>query len=374
MSERARQLAIKLLDYSTEIKEGEKILIQAVGTRTYPFVEALVEEAYARKALPYVTLRDEFVERALLRGGSEKQFQFQADLELARMKEMDVFIGVRGSSNVLENSDVPPEGLQAYSSTVMKQVHMECRVPDTRWVVMRWPSPAFAQSAKMSTRAFEDFFFKCCLLDYSKMSKAMDPLVALMDRTDKVAIKGPGTDLTFSIKGLTSVKCDGKLNIPDGEVFTAPVKDSVNGVLQYNTPTLYEGTLFDGVRLVFKDGKIVEESCQVGDADKLKSIFDRDDGSRYIGEFAIGVNPYVTEPMLDILFDEKIAGSFHFTPGGCYDEADNGNKSSVHWDMVCRQFESNGGGEIWFDDVLIRKDGMFVTDELIPLNPEELLK
>ncbi len=374
MSERARQLAIKLLDYSTDLKEGEKILIQAVGTRTYPFVEALVEEAYKRKALPYVTLRDEFVERAILKGGSEKQFQFQADLELARMKEMDVFIGVRGTSNVLENSDVAPEQLKAYSSTVMKQVHMECRVPDTRWVVMRWPSPAFAQSAKMPTRVFEDFYFKCCLLDYSIMSKAMDPLVELMDRTDKVAIKGPGTDLTFSIKGLTSVKCDGKLNIPDGEVFTAPVKDSVNGVLQYNTPTLYEGTLFDGVRLVFKDGKIVEESCQVGDADKLKDIFDRDEGSRYIGEFAIGVNPHVTEPMLDILFDEKIAGSFHFTPGGCYDEADNGNKSSVHWDMVCRQFAAHGGGEIWFDDVLIRKDGLFVTDELIPLNPEELLK
>ena len=221
----------------------------------------------------------------------------------------------------------------------------------------------------MSTREFEDFFYKACLLDYSEMSKAMDPLVDLMNRTDKVQIKGPGTDLTFSIKGLNAIKCDGKLNIPDGEVFSAPVKDSVNGVLQYNTPTLYEGNFFDGIRLTFEKGRIVKAECEVGDVAKLNDIFQRDEGACYVGEFALGVNPYIRREMLDILFDEKIAGSFHFTPGGCYDDCDNGNKSEIHWDLVCRQFAENGGGEIWFDDVLIRKDGIFTLDELKPLNP-----
>ncbi len=369
MDERVRKLAQNLVNYSMEVKAGEKVLIEATGTQTYPLVEALIEECYAVGGLPYYLLHDDLVRRAQLMHASQEQFEREAAYQRMRMEEMDCFVGVRGSNNVLELSDVASESLKVMSGTITRKVHMEVRVPKTRWVVLRYPNPTFAQSAKMSTRQFEDFYFDACLLDYSKLSKAMDPLAEWMEKTDRVHLKGPGTDLRFSIKDIPVIKCDGKLNIPDGEVFSAPVKDSVNGTYFCNTPTLYEGNYFEGITLTFKDGKIVEERCNVGDPAKLKNIFDRDAGSRYVGEFAIGVNPKIRREMLDILFDEKIAGSFHFTPGGCYDEADNGNKSEVHWDLVCRQFPENGGGEIWFDDTLIRKDGLFVVDALKDLNP-----
>jgi aminopeptidase len=228
-----------------------------------------------------------------------------------------------------------------------------------------------AQQAQMSTESFEEFYFDTCTMDYTKMSNAMDPLKELMEKTDKVRIIAPGTDLTFSIKDIPVIKCDGELNIPDGEIFTAPVKDSVNGTLAYNTQTLYDGKVFSDVILKFKNGKIIEATANNHEA--INKILDTDDGARYVGEFAIGVNPFVTKPMLDTLFDEKIAGSIHFTPGNSYDEAPNGNKSKVHWDMVLIQREDWGGGEIYFDDVLIRKDGLFVIDELKGLNPDALM-
>jgi aminopeptidase len=244
------------------------------------------------------------------------------------------------------------------------------RVNKTRWVVLRWPTPSMAQAAGMSTEAFENFYFDVCTMDYRKMAKAMIPLHKRMLKADRVHLKGPGTDLTFSIKGIGAKTCEGKLNIPDGEVFSAPVKDSVNGVIQFNTPTIYAGTKFENVRLEFKDGKVVK-----GTADKTKrlnEILDTDAGARYVGEFAIGFNPYIQNPMCDILFDEKIAGSFHFTPGQAYEDCDNGNRSAVHWDMVLIQRKEWGGGEIWFDGELIRKDGLFVTKDLKPLNPQNL--
>ncbi len=228
-----------------------------------------------------------------------------------------------------------------------------------------------AQAANKPTDVFEDFYFNVCCLDYAKMDKAMDPLAELMNRTDQVRIQGPGTDLTFSIKGIGSQKCAGKLNIPDGEVFSCPVRDSVNGTLAYTAETVYRGTIFSDITFTFRDGKIIEATSS--DTVKLNEILDSDEGARYIGEFAIGVNPYITAPMKDPLFDEKICGSFHFTPGQAYEETDNGNRSQVHWDIVCIQTPEYGGGEIYFDDQLIRKDGRFVLKELDPLNPENLI-
>jgi aminopeptidase len=193
-----------------------------------------------------------------------------------------------------------------------------------------------------------------------------------MDKTDKVRIVSPNTDLRFSIKGIGAVKCDGKFNIPDGEVFTAPIKDSVNGTIKYNAISQYMGHTFTDVELSFRDGKIVDAESS-GNSNKLNEILDTDNGARYIGEFAIGFNPYILDPMNDILFDEKIAGSLHFTPGQAYEDADNWNRSSIHWDLVLIQRPEYGGGEIWFDDRLIRKDGIFVIPELEALNPENLL-
>jgi aminopeptidase len=207
-------------------------------------------------------------------------------------------------------------------------------------------------------------------MDYAKMGRAMLPLEKLMAKTNRVHLKGPGTDLAFSIKGIGAKMCKGDRNIPDGEVFSCPVKDSVNGVIQFNTPTLYSGTKFENVRLELKDGKVVNATAN--NTKRLNEILDTDAGARYIGEFSLGFNPYILQPMCDILFDEKIAGSLHFTPGQAYEDCGNGNKSAIHWDMVLIQRKECGGGEVWFDGKLIRKDGLFLPKELRGLNPKNL--
>ncbi|MEO3944608.1 aminopeptidase [Gorillibacterium sp. CAU 1737] len=366
---RLTQLAEGLVQYSIQAKPGEHVLIEATGIEP-ALVRELVKAVHAKGAHPHVNLRDPKITRALLFDANEEQIKAWAAIDNHQMEQMQAYIGVRGGDNITELSDVPADKLKLHSALYMQPVHFETRIKKTRWVVLRYPSPSMAQLSGMSTEAFEDFYFKVCLLDYGKMSKAMDPLKALMDRTDKVQLKGPGTDLTFSIKGVGAIKCSGEMNIPDGEVYTAPVRNSVNGVITHNAPTPYNGFTFENVRLEFKDGKIIHATAN--DTERLNKILDTDEGARYVGEFAIGVNPFIREPMKDILFDEKIDGSFHFTPGACYDDAYNGNHSSVHWDMVSIQRPEYGGGEIWFDDKLIRKDGRFVIPELEVLNPENL--
>ncbi|MCA1319911.1 aminopeptidase [Bacillus tianshenii] len=366
---RIQTLAKNLINYSVKLQKGEKVLIENFGLQR-ELVVALVEEAYKAGGYPFVSLKDVQVDRALLLGANEEQFNMKADFEANVMKNMDAYIGLRSGDNISELSDVPDEKQKIQGSTVGKKVHRDIRVPKTRWVVLRYPNASMAQLAKMSTEGFENFYFDVCNLDYGKMSDAMDALVELMNKTDKVRITGEGTDLTFSIKDIPAIKCAGEMNIPDGEVYTCPVRDSVNGVISYNTPSPYQGFTYENVKLTFRDGKIVEASAN--DSDRINKIFDTDEGARYIGEFAIGVNPYIQHPMQDILFDEKIDGSFHFTPGQAYEDAYNGNDSDIHWDMVMIQRPEYGGGEIYFDDVLIRKDGLFVIPELESLNPENL--
>lgn len=332
-------------------------------------VIALIRTARTRGARPFVQLHQGRVSRELMLGADEAQYGVLAEIELARMRRMDAYIALRGTNNIFESSDVSAAKAQLVSR-LMKPVQ-DHRVGKTKWVVLRWPTTAMAQQAGLSTEAFEDFYFRVCTLDYRRMVPGMKALVALMRRTDRVHLKGPGTDLRFSIKGLGAVGCGGQNNIPDGEVFSCPVRDSVEGCVEFNAPTLYLGSSFDRVRLVFKRGRIVEATSS--NTKRLNEILDSDEGARYVGEFALGFNPHIREPMRDILFDEKIAGSFHFTPGQAYAECDNGNRSQVHWDMVCIQRRDHGGGEIWFDDKLVRKDGLFIPKVLQKLNPDFLL-
>ena len=366
---RLTKLAHNLIHYSVKAKKGDKVLIEAFDTDS-AIVTELVKAAFAAGAYPFVEIRDNKVQRALLHGGDDAYFNAWCNYDKYRMEDMDCYIGVRGASNSFETSDVKSEQTDRYARLYAHPVHHETRVAKTRWVVLRYPNDSMAQLAGMPTETFEDFYFDVCNLDYSKMDRAMDALKSLMDKTDKVRLVARDTDLTFSIKGIGAVKCAGEMNIPDGEVYTAPVRDSVNGVIHYNAPSIENGIKFEDVRLVFKNGKIVEATSN--HTDKCNAIFDTDEGARFVGEFAIGVNPYVVKPMGDILFDEKISGSIHFTPGACYDDAPNGNNSAVHWDLVLIQTPEYGGGEIWFDDVLIRKDGRFVLPELYCLNPENL--
>jgi len=367
--QRIDQLAKNIINYSVELKKNDKILIDLVGT-DIPLAKALVREAYLVEAQPFLSINNHTLQRELLKGMTVEQAKAQADWDIARMKEMQAYVGIRAGDNINEFADVPGEKMQTYMTHYSKPVHSEQRVKHTRWCVMRYPNASMAQLAEMSLESFEDFYFNVCNLDYSRMSRAMDPLVELMEKTDRVRITGQGTDLEFSIKGMPAIKCDGKMNIPDGELFTAPLRESVNGRISYNTPAVYQGYTYERIVLDFKDGKIVNASAN--NNEKLNKIFDTDEGARYIGEFSFGFNPFISKPMKDTLFDEKIDGSFHFTPGSAYDECDNGNRSAVHWDLVNIQRPEYGGGEIYFDGELVRKDGRFVLPSLQVLNPENL--
>jgi aminopeptidase len=368
---RLAELARNLLLYSVALKPGEKILLEFAGLEL-PLAQALIRQTYAMGGIPHLALTQATLQRELLLGLTEAQTRDMARWDLARMREMDAYIGVRAGENANELADVPGEKMRIYSLHYAGPVHTEQRVPHTKWCVLRYPNYAMAQAAGMSLEAFENFYFRVCNLDYAQMSKAMDPLRERMERADAVRILAPGTDLRFSIKGMPAVKCDGKMNIPDGEIFTAPVRDSVEGRVSFNTPSLYQGKTFEHVTLELAGGRI--ERAEANDAAELCRILDTDEGARFIGEFSFGVNPFILQPMKDTLFDEKIAGSFHFTPGAAYAEADNGNKSAVHWDMVQIQRPEYGGGEIWFDGELIRRDGLFVPDDLQGLNPPDIMR
>lgn len=371
MDPRITKLAYNLINYSCRLKKGEKVLIEANGIPDEMICE-LVKETYKVGAYPFVQLSNSKIKRELLNGASEEMLKSWANYDAYRMKDMDAYIGLRGGLNPFELSDVDAKNMALFDKLYGTPVHSDIRVAKTKWVILRWPTESMAQQARMSTSAFEDFYFNVCNLDYSKMDKAMDNLEKLMKETDKVHIVGPGdTDLTFSIKNIGAIKCSGQCNIPDGEVYSAPVKNSVNGVIHYNTPTIENGMEFKNIRLVFKDGKIIEATGS--NTEELNKIFDTDEGARYVGEFAFGVNPYVKEPTGDILFDEKINGSIHFTPGCCYEDCDNGNKSAIHWDLVLIQRPEYGGGKIYMDDRLIRDNGRFVIPELECLNPENLI-
>jgi aminopeptidase len=325
---------------------------------------ALIRAARKAGGVPFAQVYHARVNRALALEASDRQLDIVAGLDLARMKKMNAYIAMRGSHNITELADVPGDKMQLIGKK-MRAVQDQ-RVKRTKWVVLRWPTPSMAQLAGMSTEAFEDFYFDVCTLDYRKLQPGMKALKSLMEKTDRVQIKGPGTDLNFSIKSIPAVICGGDRNSPDGEVFTAPVRDSAEGQITFNVPSIYQGTAFDGVQLKFKRGKVVEATSN--ETKKLNKILDSDAGARYIGEFSLGFNPRVFQPMRDILFDEKIAGSFHFTPGQAYEDADNGNRSQVHWDMVSIQRPDYGGGEIYFDGKLIRKNGEFLPKQLRSLN------
>lgn len=366
---RIQTLANTLVRHSLQIRPGDRVLVEAFDIpveATACLVRTLAEAG----ALPVVETRHNQVLREVYRGATEAQLRLIHDLELNRMKSVDCYIGLRGGANANELADVPADRMALYQSMVWKPVHGDQRCSHTRWVVLRWPSPSMAQAAGMSTDGFEDFYFRACCLDYGKLQEAVKPLVQRMERTREIRLVGPGTDLRMNKGGTPVIPCTGDRNIPDGECFTAPLRDQVNGTISFNTATVYQGKTYENIRLTLKDGKIIEATAS--DTESLKGVLDTDEGARYIGEFSLGFHPHILHPMKDTLFDEKIAGSLHFTPGQAYEIADNGNRSAVHWDLVLIQRPEYGGGEIYFDGELVRKDGLFVVEDLVGLNPDRL--
>jgi aminopeptidase len=363
---RLEKLAANLLDYSLKLQPGEKLAIESeIASRE--LVAAVIEGAYQRKAIPFYQVGDARLRRAWFLGAQREQMDLEIAWALRRLEDLDASLYIVSGDNASELADVPPSVMEAsrHASEPLMEKYLS-----KKWCLLRFPTPAAAQAAGMSTEGFEDFCLEVSSLDYARMDKAMDPLVGLMSRTDRVRVVAPGTDLSFSIKGIPVLKAAGKNNIPDGEVFTAPVRDSVDGTILFNTPSLEDGVTYERIRLTFADGKVVESVAN--EAEKLLQMLDTDEGSRYLGEFALGVNPRIEKPMKDTLYDEKISGSLHVALGRAYDDADNGNRSSLHWDLVLIQTPQWGGGELYFDDVLVRKDGRFALPELEGLNPENL--
>jgi len=369
MDARYEKLARLLVEYSCNLKKGEAVLLDLVDVPDDIGV-ALCRAARAVGAIPIVETRHLRLVREAQFATTPAHAKLVHDIELARMKRMQAYIAIRGALNSSETSDVPVEALKLYTKTIRPV--LDYRVNKTKWCVLRWPTPSMAQAANMSTEAFENFYFDVCTMDYAKMARAMLPLEKRMRRADKVRITAPGTDLSFSIKSIGARPCEGIRNIPDGECFSCPTLNSSEGYIQFNTPTLYSGTKFENVRLELKGGQIVKASCAGGNERRLNEILDTDPGARRIGEFSLGFNPHIQQPMCDILFDEKIAGSLHYTPGQAYEDCGNGNKSAVHWDMVLIQRKEWGGGEVSFDGEVIRRDGLFVPKDLLALNPENL--
>ena len=364
---RISRLAETLIDHSCRLKGGEKVMIEAIDLPDPQLVCRLLEAVSDRGAVPLVFWKNNSVLRSLYRSATKDSMQLAGQLEATAMQQMDAYIGIRGTTNSDELADVPPDRMELYTEHWWQPVHLNIRVPKTRWVVLRYPTPSMAQAAQQSTEQFEDFFFDVCTSDYAGMATDLRPLVVRMQKAEQVQITAPGTDLTFSIKDIPVVACAGECNIPDGECFTAPVRDSINGTIRFNTQSRYQGVVFDGIELQLTDGRIIRATCN-NDPDRLNRILDTDEGARYVGEWSLGTNNRILHPMLDTLFDEKIGGSFHFTPGNAYDEADNGNRSRIHWDLVQIQRPDYGGGEIRFDGELIRQDGRFIPDDLQRLN------
>lgn len=364
---RIEKLAQTLVHHSCRLQSGQKVMIEAFDLPDTALVCRLIDEVYRLGATPLVSWKSNQVLRSLYRNATEDSMSLPAKFEAAAMSEMDAYIGIRGSANSNEFADVSAERMDLYQKHWWQPVHINIRVPKTRWVVLRYPTPSFAQAAGRSCEDFEDFYFDVCTTDYAQMASDLRPLKARMEAADQVRITARDTDLTFSIKDIPVVPCAGECNIPDGECFTAPVKNSVNGVITFNTASRYQGVVFEGIRFEFVDGKIVNATCRNA-PDRLNKVLDSDEGARYIGEWSFGTNNKILHPMLDTLFDEKIGGSFHLTPGNAYEEADNGNRSRVHWDLVLIQRADYGGGQIWFDGELIREDGFFVPEDLQALN------
>lgn len=371
MDARIEKLAGLLINHSCALRSGERVFIEAINAPV-EIVVSLIRAAKAAGATPLVSLKDDRVISELGAAYTADDVKLMADCELYTLRQVDAFISIRAIQNAQEYSNIPGENLKNILRHYIQPVHLQYRNENLRWVALRWPTPSMAERARMTTHGFEDFFFKVCTLDYERLDAAMNPLVELMSRTDRVRIVGPGqTDLSFSIKGMSQYKSSGRHNIPDGELFTAPVRDSIEGRIRYNVPSVYYGTLFEDVCFDFHLGKITNATSR-DNSEKLNEVLDQDEGARFIGEFAFGFHPQINEPIRDILFDEKMAGSVHLTPGNAYLECDNGNRSAIHWDLILIQTPAWGGGQIYFDGTLIRKDGSFVLPELALLNPENL--
>lgn len=355
-----------LLDFSVTIKKGEKLVIDTC-VEAKPLVQRIIKLATERGAFVHLILNDDDYNQDMIINNTSQKKQHEKDVELLveQFDSMDAYIVIRSSKNSFNSAGVDTKTMSQYSITQRPSLTKRLT---KKWVLLSWPTHGLAQQAEMNFDDYYEFCLNSMICDYEQMNHDLQPLKDLMIKTDKVKIVAPNTNLEFSIKNIDVEICGGKINIPDGEVYTAPVIDSVNGYITYNVPSSQRGKVWNDVKLTFKNGQIINAECSNQSNEELMDIFGSDEGASFIGEFSFGVNQNIKKPIGYTLYDEKIGGSFHFTPGNAYEHTDNTNRSALHWDLVCILNEEFGGGEIYFDDKLIQKDGKFVLDQLKALN------
>jgi len=365
-----RNLVHILLNHSCMVNANDKVMIEAIDIPE-EVIMYLLDTLNQKKAIPLLNLKSQALMNRIAKNATPETFDLIAEMEINQMKQAQCFIGLRAVNNIYEMADVPADKKKIVLNHYIKPVHYAYRNNHLKWVYFRYPTPAMAQNASMSTQSFETYYFYTVIIDYRMLKEQMQPLAKLMENTNNVRIEAPNTDLSFSIKGMGCFGSAGEHNIPDGEVYSAPIKDSINGKILFNVDSVYYGTHFQNIQLEFNAGRIFK-AISKKNLERLIEILNMDEGARYIGEFAIGLNPFIDKPINDILFDEKMYGSIHLAIGNAYPNADNGNRSSIHWDLILNQRQEYGGGKLYFDDVLVKKNGLFVLPELEHLNAEKL--
>lgn len=368
---RIDKLADLLVNYSVKAEKNQKIQVRTKPDGL-PLARAVVEKIIDAGAIPFETILDTEINTYRINNFNEDQMEEVRKYREKNMKEFSGSIAIMCDENINDSRRLDNKNLGKFMKSVQRI--NDYRSAHTNWVLLNYPNASKAQQAGLSTKEYEDFLLRVSTIDYEKFSELMTPLYDLMCNTDKVQIKkNNGTDLIFSIKGIGAQKCDGQRNIPDGEVFSAPVRESINGTIVFNTEREYNGAHISNVSVDFKDGKAINAVSET-DNERFQEILNIDEGARYVGEFAFGLHPFINDPVGDLLFDEKINGSIHLALGKCIGTTDNNNHSANHMDIVQIHRPEHGGGEVYFDDILIMKDGNFVLKELKPLNAENLRK
>ncbi|MDF2520141.1 MAG: hypothetical protein K0R84_769 [Clostridia bacterium] len=351
---RVEKLASVLLNHSLKVKAGENLVIRA-----YYNAKPLVDEVYKQgikaglNVFTHVLISEHT--KFFMENATEKQFENVNKFLEAAYEQADAFVVIEAPDNVKHLSKVSSEKNMRHNKAASPLIK---KITNKRWVMTNFPTHSFAQEADMSLEEYEDMLFDATLVDYKQMDREMDKVVEIFDKAETIRIVGKDTDLTFSIKDRKGIKCSGANNIPDGEVFYAPVTNSANGHIYYEFPAIKYGIQVDGIRLEFKDGKVVKATADKNE-EFLNKMLDSDEGARYLGEFGIGMNLGIQKFIKNILFDEKIGGTIHLAVGNAYEESGGDNRSVVHWDMIK---ELRVDGEIYADGKLVQKNGSFIYE------------
>lgn len=350
--QRLAKFADVLLEHSLNIKEGENVVIRA-GYLAKPLIDEFYRKTVDKGANTFVHILSDPQRKYFMENATPKQLENANALYEGIYEKADAVLVIEAPENTKHLSNVSPRKNMEYNKAISPVLKT---IMNKRWVLTNYPVEAFAQDADMSLEEYEDFLFDAVLVDYEKMDRDMNKILDIFDTADTVRLVGKDTDLTFSIKGRKGTKCSGQNNVPDGEVYYSPVTNSANGHIYYEFPAIRYGNQVDGVRLEFKDGKIIN-ARSASNEQFLNQMLDTDAGARYLGEFGIGLNYGIKKFIKNILFDEKIGGTIHLAAGNAYEGSGGDNISVLHWDMI-KELRTNG--EIYADGKLVQKNGIYL--------------